>query len=438
MNKQILRLAVPNIISNISIPLIGMVDIAIAGIYGGKTAIGAMSIGTTIFNMIYWSVGFIRMGTSGLTAQALGARREEECMNILGRSVLAALFFAALIVIFQGPIGRFSLSIMDAPDGVAGMAAEYIYARIWAVPAAVSLFAIHGWFIGMQNSRMPMWVSIIQNIINLGVALLFVFVLDMGIAGIAWAVVVAQYSGIIISWILWWRNYGKKMGHLFSFKTSIRLKPILSFFNINKDIFIRTICIVTSYTFFTATSSRGGETILATNALLMQLFTLFSYMMDGFAYAAEAMTGFFVGARDEKSLTRSTKQFIKIGFLMSFIFIVAYLVGWRQILGLFSPTADVLATAGEYIWWVIAVPIVSVLPFLMDGMLLGATKTATLRNGMVIAIAIYFLVYYSTRDVLGNNAIWLAFVSFIIVRGVILLLFTKGIKSSWLIKRNSR
>ena len=272
MNRRILRLAIPNIISNITIPLLGMVDTAIAGRLGdGAAAIGAIGIGTTIFNMIYWTCGFLRMGTSGITAQAYGARNLRECTDILVRSMSVAIVLALLLVLLRNPVGRFSLGLMQGSEGARALAAEYFFARIWAAPASISLFAIHGWFIGMQNSKTPMVVSIISNVVNVIFSALFVFRFDMGIAGVAWGTVVAQYTGVAVSWIFWGVYYGR-LAKYADLRRSIRLKPMTQFFHINKDIFLRTLCLVTAYTFFTAASSRFGDTVLATNTLLMQLF----------------------------------------------------------------------------------------------------------------------------------------------------------------------
>lgn len=433
MNRRILRLAIPNIISNITIPLLGMVDIAIAGRLGEDSAIGAIAIGTTIFNMIYWACGFLRMGTSGITAQAYGARDLHECTKILVRSLFVAVILAVILVIFRLPIGRVSLDMMSGSDRVQSLAGEYFFARIWAAPASLSLFAIHGWFIGMQNSKTPMVVSVISNIVNLCLGLLFVFRYDMGIAGIAWATVIAQYSGLAASVVFWFLFYGRLRKYI-DIKASIRLKPMMRFFNINKDIFLRTLCLVTAYTFFTAASSRFGDTVLATNALLMQLFTLFSYMSDGFAYAAESLTGKYIGAKNINALKESIRKLLYWSAGLSMLYIITYLIGWRGILSIFSSSETIIEAASQYIGWIIAIPVVGFLPFLVDGILLGATQTKLLRNTMFFAIAIYFAVFYSTVNLLGNNAVWLAFITFIAARGVLLLFATHNLNAGKLMK----
>ena len=288
MNRKILSLAIPNIVSNITIPLLGMVDMAIVGHLGDDALIGGIGIGTSVFNFIYWNFAFLRMGTSGLTAQSYGARNFPEITAVLVRALSVSLLAAVLLILFREPVGRLAFRMMDGTPHTMGYAAEYFYARIWAAPATVSLFAFQGWFIGMQNSRFPMYISIAINLVNILCCLWFALGLGWGITGVAWGTVVAQYTGLLLSVALWLRYY-RRFGRYVDLRDSLRLRPMTAFFRINGDIFLRTACIVIVYTFFTAASSGMGDTLLAVNMLLMQLFTLFSYLMDGFAYAGEAL-----------------------------------------------------------------------------------------------------------------------------------------------------
>lgn len=433
MNRSILKLAVPNIISNITIPLLGMADTAIAGrLPEGAVAIGAIGIGTTVFNMIYWMCGFLRMGTSGVTAQAYGARDLRECTRILVRSMAMALLLSLLLLLFRHPAGRFALGLMSGSEGAQALAAEYFFARIWAAPASISLFAIHGWFIGMQNSRTPMVVSLVSNAVNILFSALFVFRCGMGIAGVAWGTVVAQYTGVAVSCIFWAAGYGR-LAKYFDLRGSIRLKPMMRFFHINKDIFLRTLCLVAAFTFFTAASSRFGDTVLAANTLLMQLFTLFSYLSDGFAYAAESLAGKYVGAGNRHSLRAAVVKLFGWSAGIAVVFAAAYLFAWPLILSVFNPSDAVLDTARRYIGWMAAVPLAGCVPFLADGVLLGATRTKVLRNTMFAAAALYFILYFSTVGILGNDALWLAFVGFIAARGILLLAATHNLDAGRLI-----
>ncbi len=431
-NREILRLAIPNVISNITIPLLGMVDMAVAGRLGDEATIGALAVGTSTFNFIYWNCAFLRMGTSGLTAQAFGARREKECANYLVRSLVVALVLALLLVVFRRPVGTLALHLMGGSVEVQSLAADYFFARIWAAPASVSLFALQGWFIGMQDSRTPMYTALLSNVINISTCLWFVFGLDMGIEGIAYSTVAAQYGGLIFSLLVIAVRYGSVVRQA-NLGESLRRKPMLQFFHVNKDIFIRTLCVVSVYTFFTAASSRFGDLTLAANALLMQLFTLYSYMSDGFAYAAESLTGRYVGARDVGALRSSIRGLSLWSLAIAVGFVGIFLVGWDAILGLFSSSEEIIAEAHNYIVWVIAVPLVGFLPFLIDGIMLGATRTRVLRNTLLISTAIFYGLFYSLVGLIGNNALWTAFVVFILMRGVLLYVATDKLNPSKLI-----
>ena len=435
MNRNILKLAIPNIVSNVTVPLLGMVDTAISGRLGDAVAIGALGIGSTIFNMIYWTCGFLRMGTSGITAQAYGARNLRECGNILLRALTVACGIALLLVVFRHPVGTFALGLMQGSPSAQMLAGQYFHARIWAAPASLALFAIHGWFIGMQNSKTPMIVSIVSNVINILFSWLFVFRFGMGIAGIAWGTVIAQYSGVVLSAAIWLLYY-RRLAKYIDLAQLLDIKSLLRFFNINRDIFIRTLFLVSVYTFFTAASSRFGDTILVTNTLLMQLYTLFSYISDGFAFAAESLAGRYVGARNRTALKDAVSKLIIWCFGIALLYVAVYLVAWRPILAVFNPSPEVFAVAREYIVWIIAVPLAGCLPFLIDGILLGATQTRLLRNTMIIAAAIYFGLYFVTVNTLGNNALWLSFVTFVAMRGVLLMAATRNLSPDRLIARS--
>ncbi|MBR7102096.1 MAG: MATE family efflux transporter [Tidjanibacter sp.] len=432
-NREILRLAIPNVISNITIPLLGMVDMAVAGRLGSEATIGALAVGTSTFNFIYWNCAFIRMGTSGLTAQAFGARRHQECAGSLVRGVVVALLLALLLLIFRQPIGHLALTLMGGSSEVQAMASEYFFARIWAAPASVSLFALQGWFIGMQDSRTPMYTALLSNVINIATCLWFVFGLGMGIRGIALSTVAAQYGGLIFSLVILALRYREVLRKV-DLRESLQREPMRRFFSVNKDIFIRSLCVVSVYTFFTAASSRFGDLTLAANALLMQLFTLYSYMSDGFAYAAESLTGRFVGERNRPALASSIKWLAVWSLGIALLFVAVFFFGWDVIMQLFNSTEAIIAEAKEYIIWVVAVPLLGFLPFLIDGIMLGATRTRVLRNTLLISTAIFYALFYTLVGPMGNNALWLAFVVFIFLRGAILYFATDRLSADKLIE----
>ncbi len=420
MNKEIFRIAVPNIISSITVPLMGIFSTAIAGHWGDpRQTIGALAVGVSIFNFIYWNCAFVRMGTSGFTAQAYGAGNFVETTAMLARAVVVSLFLGLAILLLQYPLGELSLWIMNGNS----MVSDYFYARIWAVPAGIMLFGLNGWFTGMQNAVIPMTTSIAVNVVHVACSLWFVFGCDMGIVGIAYAAVVAQWCGMLLSVVLLIIFFRHTLRHI-DIRAAFDLKPMKEFFRVNADIIIRTFCICMVYTFFTAASARmEDDTVLAVNTMLMQLFTLFSYMNDGFAYAAEALTGRFVGARDVVSLRRCLRRCI-VWAMATALFCVAIYVGWwRDILALFTrdganDAAQMIDVASRYVGWVIAIPLAAAMPFLMDGVMVGATLTRILRNSMLLSTAAYFAIYYALHPLIGNDALWLAFTLYMALRGV--------------------
>lgn len=427
MNRKILALALPNIISNITVPLLGLVDIAIVGHLGDDSLIGGIAIGTAVFNFIYWNFAFLRMGASGCTAQAYGARNFTEIASVFVRALILALAAALLLVVFQRPIGHAVFLLMDGTPHTMSYAADYFYARIWAAPATISMFAFHGWYIGMQNSRFPMYISIGVNVVNLIFCLWFALGLGWGIVGVAWGTVVAQYSGLVLSIVLWGVYYRRFLRYI-RIRECLKLDALLAFFKINRDIFLRTACIVVVYTFFTSASSGMGDTMLAVNTLLMQLFTLFSYLMDGFAYAGESLAGRYTGAHNVQALNRCVRLLLVWGGVVAVLYTGVYAFGWRTVLSLFTESPAILSEAGGYVGWLIAIPLVAFIPFTIDGILIGATRTTVMRDSVFLSTALFFAVYYGFRSVIGNNALWAAFLLFLIARGILQYFMTYRLK----------
>ena len=419
MNREIFRIAVPNIISSITVPLMGIFSTAIAGHCGDSAAtIGALAIGVSIFNFIYWNCSFIRMGTSGITAQAFGAQDFKTTTAMLVRAVAISAALGVIVLLLQYPLGELSLWMMNGSQ----MVADYFYARIWAVPAGIILFGLNGWFTGMQNAVIPMCTSILINVLHVLLSLWFVFGFDMDIVGIAYASVVAQWSGMLLSVALLVIYFRDKLQRV-DMALILDMKALKEFFAVNGDIIIRTFCIVAVYTFFTAASARmESDIVLAVNTMLLQLFTLFSYMNDGFAYAAEALTGRFIGAKDEQSLRLCIRRCVVWALGTAAVCITVYLFWWQDIITLFvgekSQLHDIIAVAKEYIGWVVVIPMAAALPFLMDGIMVGATLTRILRNSMLLSTAAYFIIYYALHPVIGNDALWLAFTAYMALRGV--------------------
>ena len=420
MNREILRIAIPNIISNITVPIMGIVGTMIAGHLGDSVStIGALAIGVSIFNFIYWNCSFIRMGTSGITAQAYGAGDQRTTTLMLARATVVSLVVGVAIVVLHRPLGEVALRLMNGGE----MVADYFYARVWAVPAGVLLFGLNGWLTGMQNAIIPMVVAIVVNVIHIVCSLWFAFPLGMGIVGIAYASVVAQWTGVAITALIMWWHYGKQLVRI-SWSEIWDMKAMREFFSINRDIIVRTLCIVSTYTFFTAASARMDDpTILAVNTILLELFTLFSYMSDGFAFAAEALTGRFIGERNGVALRDCVRKCMVWCAVICVLYVGLYVGWWRELLGLFvedgaENTAQIMEYAGRYIGWIVAIPVAASWPFMMDGIMVGATQSRIMRNSMLWATAAYFLLFFTLEPLIGNDALWLAFTSYMFLRGV--------------------
>lgn len=421
MNREVLRIALPNIVSNITVPIMGIVSIAIAGHCGFNSleSIGQLAIGISVFNMIYWNCSFIRMGTSGVTAQAFGARDFVESSRILIQSTIVSLLLGVLLLLFRNPLSTFAIGFMNGGD----LSLEYVQVRFWAIPAGIMLFALHGWFTGMQNGTHSMIIAIWVNIIHICVSLYLAIYRDMGIVGIAYASIIAQWSGVVVALVILRLKYADRLVRV-SLSKVCNTSSIIRFFKINTDIIIRTFCVVAVYTYFTqASSTFGSDNIFAVNVLLMQLFTLYSYIADGFAYSAEALVGRFIGACDVTSLRRVVTLSFRWGCVVALLFVVIYIIWWQDILSMFIgegvDVAMILETAQNCIGWIIIVPIASLLPVVIDGIMVGAGFTAIMRNSMVISAAIYFAIYFALEPTMHNNALWLAFTTFMLLRGVL-------------------
>ena len=446
MNKRILGLALPNIITNITVPLLGMVDLAIVG-HLSAAHLGAIAIGTQIFNLIYWNFGFLRMGTSGFTAQAYGANDMDEAVRIFVRAIAIALAVALLLLVLQWPISRLSLLIFQVKDGpdVLRLALTYFFVRIWAAPATLGLYAVKGWFIGMQNAKLPMWIAIFLNTVNIICSLLFVLVLHWDIRGVALGTVIAQYSGLALGLFFIVKRYGwvfSRYSHSHPSPTHERIKLIIAdslhwpalrrFFKVNGDIFLRTVCLATVFTFVTAASGHISKEILAIDALLMQFFTLFSYIMDGFAYAGESLVGRYIGARDSRSLHLSVRLLLLWGLALTVLFTALYAVGGDWFLRIFSNDPTLIDNAHTYLFWTLIIPVCGFAAFLFDGIFVGATASRAMRDCMFVATLAFFAVYFlGTRLTIGNatvttqvqiqwnNILWTAFVTYLALRGIL-------------------
>lgn len=417
INRQILHIAIPSIISNITVPLLGLVDVTIVGHLGSASYIGAIAVGGMLFNMIYWIFGFLRMGTGGLTAQAYGQHNTQEGTRILLRSLSVSLLLALALLVLQYPIRLIAFMLIDASPEVQELATRYFHICIWGAPATLGLYSFTGWFIGMQNSRYPMYIAITQNIVNIAASLFFVFVLHMKVEGVALGTLIAQYAGVIMAYLLC-------ISHYHPFRQQVQRMQLFErnamkrFFLVNRDIFLRTLCLVAVTVFFTSTGATYGDVVLAVNTLLMQLFTLFSYIMDGFAYAGEALSGKYTGSNDKIRLHQTVRNLFGWGSAMALLFTLTYLWGGQDFLQLLTNDTEVIAASGTYLLWTVAIPFCGFSAFILDGICIGTTSTRIMLKSMTTASALFFGVYFICSGSWGNHALWMAFLVYLAVRGL--------------------
>ncbi len=430
LNKSILDLAIPNIVTNITVPLLGLVDLALMGHLKDPVYIGAIALGSIIFNVIYSSLNFLRMGSTGMTAQAWGAKKKAEVSLVLIRSLLLAMALAVILLLFQIPIEWLSFLIIDGSDEVRELAKGYFYIRIWAAPATIGLYALLGWFLGVQNARIPLIIALVINMVNIGLNFLFVLVFEMKADGVALATVIAQYTGFILAILLFFFKY-KEYARWFSTKIIMHTDALVKFFKVNTDIFIRTLLLLLTIAFFTNTSAKMGDDILAINTLLFQFFFIFSYFADGFAFAGESLTGKAVGARNNLLLSKTVKQLLYWGWGAALVTSLSYVFGIDLFMTLLTSNEEIRLMAKEYSIWVIIIPITSTAAFIWDGIYVGITASKEMRNAMIISSLVIFLpAYYLTRNLMGNDALWLALNLFMAARTILMWLMWYKVRNN--------
>ena len=417
-NREILQIALPSIVSNITVPLLGLIDVTIVGHLGSASYIGAIAVGGMLFNIIYWIFGFLRMGTGGMTSQAYGRKDDAETMRLLTRSTGVGMFIALSLILLQYPIERIAFTFIDTTPEIERLASLYFRICIWGAPAVLGLYSFTGWFIWMQNSRYPMFIAITQNVVNILASLVLVYGFDMKIEGVAIGTLVAQYAGFFMALGLWFHRYQalRPYAQLVCLKDKEAMRR---FFQVNRDIFFRTLCLVAVTVFFTSAGATQGEVVLAVNTLLMQLFTLFSYIMDGFAYAGEALAGKHIGAENRIALRQMVRQLFVWGIALSLGFTLLYGIGGEGFLGLLTNEESVIQASTTYFYWVLAIPLAGFAAFLYDGIFIGATATSLMLRAMTVASVAFFAIYFGCREAMGNHALWLAFIAYLILRGVV-------------------
>ena len=422
MNRSILKLAIPNIISNITIPLLGLVDMILMGHLGSATYIGAIALGGTIFSVLYSFFSFLRAGTTGFTAQALGSNDKTETIFSLYRSLCIGIPIIIFILALQVPIAHISTLLLDGSDEVKALAISYFYIRIWAAPANILLYCLNGWFVGMQNTKIPMFIAILINVMNIIFSIFFVLILKQNVTGVALGTVIAQYCGLSLAIILLIKNY-KSYFIKVDRKTLFDFNKIKRFFKVNTDFMIRSFLLIISIAFFTNQSAKVGDNILAVNMILLQSFYIFSYFTDGFAYAGEALVGKFVGSNDRNNLIKVIRLLLIWGFSISIPFTILYALFPSTFVKIISDNPNILTEVEPYYIYMIVIPLITFAAFIWDGIYIGATASKAIRNTMIISTILVFLPsWYILTPKFGNHGLWIAFLCFMIARGVAMTL----------------
>lgn len=414
MNKEILRLAIPNIISNISVPLLSSVDTALMGRLS-ELHIGAVGIGSMIFNFVYWNFGFLRMGTTGLTAQAYGAQDDGAVTHTLGRALLVVLAVAACLLLLQWPLGEAGFFLMNAAGEQEALVAEYFYTRIWAAPATLGLYAFMGWFFGMQNAIYPLILTVVVNAVNIALSFYLVQYMGMDVEGVAYGTVIAQYCGLFLAVGMFLYRYGYLLEH-FQRAAILQFDKLKQFLSINADIFIRTLALTGAFAFFYSQSSAEGDMVLAVNTILLQFLNWMSYGVDGFAFASEALVGKYKGAADDSKTQRAIRLSFAWGMGLALFFSLSYGLFGTELLRVFTNQQDVLSAARPFLFWMALLPLFGTPCYIWDGVFIGLTASRAMRNSMILAFVIFIATYFATIP-LGNNGLWLTLLLFLLARG---------------------
>ncbi|RED49838.1 MATE family multidrug resistance protein [Aestuariispira insulae] len=419
-DREVWRLSLPIILSNLFVPLPGAVDTAVLGHLDEEVYIGAVAVSAMIFSFIYWGFGFLRMGTTGPAAQAWGAEKHQDFWLVLLRGLLLAAVFSVSLLILQNLIGLLSFSLVAASEGVETLAWDYYAIRIWGAPATLANYVIIGWFLGAQNARIPMILQVVVNLLNVALDLWFVMGLGMTVDGVAAATVIAEYCGLALGiyYILKHRASWPDVG--ISFCAILEMAPLKKMMLVNRDILIRTLCLVFAFAYFTAQGAQLGDTVLAANAVLMTFQSFTAFGLDGFAHATEALVGKAVGRGKAGEIRAAVRAALRLGVIMSLVVGVFYWLASAPLIGLFTDITAVAELASDYMIWLAVLPILSVWCFVYDGVFLGATRSQDLRNGMVISLIGYLAALHLLLPLIGNHGLWLALCVLMVLRGLTL------------------
>ncbi|MCH7795522.1 MAG: MATE family efflux transporter [Proteobacteria bacterium] len=418
-HRRVWALAGPIMISNVSTPLLGAVDTAVVGRLADAAYIGGVAVGAVLFNFLFWGFGFLRMGTTGFTAQAFGAGDRDELRAALLRPLVLALALGALLIVLQAPIGTIAFRVLAASPEVEGFARSYYDIRIWSAPAALVNYALLGWLLGTQRTGAMLLLQVALNGINIVLDLIFVIGFGWGIEGVAWASLIAEVAAAALGFVIVGRALARAGGR-WDRARLLRRDRLSALFRVNLDIFLRTLALVVAFGYFTAQSAEMGDVTLAANAILMHLQTIMAYGLDGFAHAAEILAGGALGARSRPAFQGAVRAATIWGFGAAVLVALAYAALGPALIELFTVLPEVRTTAEAFLPWMILSPLVSVWSFLLDGIFIGATRTGAMRNAMALSLGAYLGACWLLIPALGNHGLWLAFTVFMAARAITL------------------
>ncbi len=416
---RVWRLALPIMISNLTIPLLGAVDTAVVGHLPESYHLGAVAIGAMLFSYIYWGFGFLKMGTTGTVAQAWGAGNGGEVRAAMARALLLAAIISVLVLLFQWPIIKFALAVLDGSALVESTASDYFLIRIWGTPAALTNYVLLGWFIGVQNTRAALLVNLVMNGLNVILDLVFVIGFGWGVPGVAAATLISEYVAMAVAVVIVLHQLRQIEGVLHR-QLVLSMQRLRQMMALNGNIFVRTFCLILAFSAFTAIGAKLGDDILAANAVIMTFLQITAYGLDGFSHAAEALVGGFLGARNRDALRRTVKLCGLWALIFAAGYMLIFVVGGQYLVRLLTSVPAVVALADELIIWAIVSPPIAVWSFLFDGIFVGAMRGRDMRNGMVISLAIYLLALWPAFTYWGVHGMWLALMVFFAVRGITL------------------
>jgi len=418
-HRDVLSIALPIIFSNVTTPLIGFVDTTIIGQLGAAHLIGAVAVGAMIFNVVFFGFNFLRMGTTGLTAQALGAGNRRELSAILARALMIAAALGLALVLLQSRIIGFALWLAEPSAAVEGAVRQYFDMRIWAAPAVLINFALMGWFIGLGRASMALTLQLLLNGLNIALAIFFVRKLGLSVTGVGLAALLAEVAAATVGLLVagWELRRRRAMIEIAGVFDALKLRRMLV---VNRDILVRTLALFTAFSFFTVQGVRAGDVILAANSLLFQLFNMSAYLLDGFAFAAEALVGQAIGARVLARFKRAVRLSTLWAGLLSLIVSAGLLAAGPSIIDFMTTAPAVREAARRYYLWAALSPIIGVWCFQLDGIFIGATWTAAMRNMMLLSLALYFLAWAVLTPLFGNHGLWAALMVFFMARALTL------------------